>query len=498
MFVIDTKNLEKEAALRTVEVNDLLAELRLLSEWNDERDAERAHFLERKKQEVVNRLGVVLEAWANLNGRIALTPPGALLPVTLVTEVASTAPPIEAAAPSATEAAPEGEEEIASEPVPEPTPVAAPKGKPLVVSSPAAVAALSGLQARWRGGLQEGSIREIQVTETPDWQIELGHMLDNTEVAADMTTDMLLIERMMAASRQWPHLPLEVLKTLFEHLVARLRRLHVCEPIKARREVCRDALQQYKRRHSELPFVHGLSAKHKPQHGSWIQDARVHYNALCKYAAGGPVGDSEVEERRTFSYDRLDQAVRRWNEADATERPVRLTEFVREVREALESGMAADDTRLVNLATPFLDALNGPEFRVLRQMIRKAQAGSAPPAAKEEVLPADWPHWSLTRDQHALMVGGNPEGRETLRLKLEQMFGFAGLEWVDPQRAPKAIVQRIRNRRYGLVIINRFNDHSAGPKFVDACRQIGIPMVWMQKGGYGPAQLKTAIEEGSR
>jgi hypothetical protein len=106
---------------------------------------------------------------------------------------------------------------------------------------------------------------------------------------------------------------------------------------------------------------------------------------------------------------------------------------------------------------------------------------------------ASWPWWSCTRDRRAVLVGGSP--RDSYQRRLQQVFGFASLDWVDGE------VRRIRNlgrsiEHGGLdlvLIVRQFTSHKNSIKILEACKLRGVPFATIDHG-HGVRGVQSAIE----
>jgi hypothetical protein len=104
---------------------------------------------------------------------------------------------------------------------------------------------------------------------------------------------------------------------------------------------------------------------------------------------------------------------------------------------------------------------------------------------------------ALTRGKRALMAGGQGE-RETQRAALQKAFDLAELEWVVGERNQASPFQRLEARvrpgAFDLVLfLSAFASHKASG-FVRACKDAGIPLVYLPRG-YSPSSVAHEIDE---
>jgi len=104
---------------------------------------------------------------------------------------------------------------------------------------------------------------------------------------------------------------------------------------------------------------------------------------------------------------------------------------------------------------------------------------------------------AMTREQRALIAGGQG-GREEQRQAIEKGLQFSSLEWETVERGQVTpllrMAERIRGGSYDLVFfLSAFTSHK-GTVVVDACRETGVPLVYLNRG-YNPARVVHEIEE---
>lgn len=236
-------------------------------------------------------------------------------------------------------------------------------------------------------------------------------------------------------------------------------------------------------RMARVGAVYGPKRSDRPNSGSWERDAALQLRALAERAGidveppnpGRLIGELE----RLVSTGGADEDIRGL------------------VERCFDAGIARKDTRLARILTPVLHALDGKRFKEVRSEIRlrleeENEAEDAAPAAR---VPEDWPYWHLTRGKRAVIVGG--DSREPNRARIQQTFGFASLDWVETQykdRALHALRERIaRGGAEAVIILTAFIGHNADNILLPACRERGIPFIFVHTG-YGIVGIRAAIE----
>jgi len=233
---------------------------------------------------------------------------------------------------------------------------------------------------------------------------------------------------------------------------------------------------------SQPGTVHGLARVHGPQRLSWLADARAAEERVRRLVGG----DTAPSPSRP----NLDDALRQLT--DDTKAGLDPLDFRQRLSTLLALGLAPTETRLVRLAMPYLPALDGGGFGKLRRAVLKALEAEVPPAPEQEQLPAEWPCWSQTRGQRAVLLGGIP--RAERRKRLQEVFGFASLEWLPDIgiRRVHALTERMQAGSLDLVIVLRaFTSHTVSAKAFEAetpqCRVI-------LADNYGVNQVRLGLE----
>jgi len=483
----------------------LLADLVRLEAWQTAPIPEdlRAHLQEQRRERAVE-LAELLLAWRRLGGTFALelatgAGPAPVEPArTPDAEEARFEPArivsLPAAAPvPAAVAAPVDDDETLSTPIAQLIP--APSPAPIPHSPPATLAslnALAGLKAHVEGG---GGFR-VQAPPT-DWPVRLAEQLNELLPAREPEADLAAVLRVVDAMEKWRILPPEVQATLIGLLAARLRFLQEQAVIASDRRLdfAFGTLSAYVKR-ARPGYVYGLARWHQPNRESWENDAEALFERLSAMLPT-PV-EAEPSARRKIEV--IEGLVREASTCPEEVRSAVEAQLRREVLAAFAAGVQARNSRLVRMLVPVAGAFEGQEFRSLRRAIRDemdaARADEAEDAGIEEPeLPADWAWWPFTKDQRALIVGGDP--REPNRLRLERAFGFSELEWVGAEYKRNnlhGVRDRVRSGRVDLVLLlTRFTGHDADQIIIPACREMNVGFVCVPHG-YGVVRVRQAIE----
>jgi hypothetical protein len=189
-------------------------------------------------------------------------------------------------------------------------------------------------------------------------------------------------------------------------------------------------------------FTHGMARNHKPRSESWLSDARKAQEVL-----------------RTWLGERSVSPVLR---------PPSMPPLAKATADVRPENPAPEDPA----PTP-------PE-----------DEGEEEPAS---ILAPDWSWWPEVRGKRAILVGGSP--KEPCRLRLLEAFRFASLDWVDKDvRRIASVTERIARGGLDLVLIVRaFTGHKTSKKVLFACKNHGIPFVFVERG-HGVLAVSRSIE----
>lgn len=288
----------------------------------------------------------------------------------------------------------------------------------------------------------------------------------------------------------WVDLPKEVQRALVGMCVARAR--HVQDEIRAElhpptieAELDRffSGMTAFSKR--EQPgFVFGLRRHHHPVAETWFADAKRWWTELS----------SRLPEPLVINPERALEELRRIIDEDPTEERVATAAI-----QALDAGVSPEDNRLIRMMVPHQDKLRKhTRFKRLRKAIRDAitedEAIEAETTADQGAVPEDWAWVPVTRNHRAVIVGGDL--REDARRRIQDTFGFSGVDWVttDHTRNITNLSTAIRAGTFDLVIIlRRFIGHNVDRTIIPACRAADVPWVSVERG-YGTTQLRLAIE----
>ncbi len=135
-----------------------------------------------------------------------------------------------------------------------------------------------------------------------------------------------------------------------------------------------------------------------------------------------------------------------------------------------------------------------PAARLRRRKRSPRKEGIEDGEAPVEVPPAVL---ALTRGRRALMAGGQGS-REAQRRAIEEALQFSTLDWETIERGQAApalrLAERVRGGSYDFVFfLAGFTSHK-GTVVVDACRETGVPLVYLNRG-YNLSRVVREIEE---
>jgi hypothetical protein len=131
----------------------------------------------------------------------------------------------------------------------------------------------------------------------------------------------------------------------------------------------------------------------------------------------------------------------------------------------------------------------------LRRRKRSPWREEAEEAAEVPEVPAAV--LALTRGRRALIAGGQGS-REEQRRSLEEALQFSSLDWETIERGRASPLQRMAERIRGgtydfVFFLAAFTSHK-GTVVVDACREAGVPLVYLNRG-YNLTRIVREIEE---
>ncbi|MDP2306095.1 MAG: hypothetical protein Q8P18_08705 [Pseudomonadota bacterium] len=490
--------LEEEANRKGVQVDRLLTLIERLGEWRSALLPEdlKANLREQQRDHSL-AVAELLIGWRRAGGSLVLVPEGSqesAAPPEASSHGAHTergAPPEE---PARIVVLPTREavlEDDATERIPNGRPAQA-RGAESPPANLASSNALASLKAHVEGG---GGFR-VQAPPA-DWPARLAEQLNELLPAREPEADLAAVLRVVDALEKWKLLPPEVQATLVGLLAARLRALQEHPGLLADRRVdfAFGSLSAYVKR-ARPGYVYGLARWHQPNRETWEGDAEALYERLSAMVPT-PV---EAEPNTQRKLELIEGLVKEMSICPEEARSAVAAQLRREVSAAFSMGLQARNHRLVHILASVSDAFEAPEFRSLRRAIRDdadARQGEEAEDAGTEVsqIPADWAWWGFTKGMRALIVGGDP--REPNRVRLEQAFGFAELEWVGAEYKRNnlhGVRDRVRSGRVDLVILlTRFTGHDADQIIIPACREMNIGFVCVPHG-YGVVRVRQAIE----
>lgn len=303
----------------------------------------------------------------------------------------------------------------------------------------------------------------------------------------DVAAEVQHLDDSCGRLREWVSLSSEQKRALIGTVTARARRVQdesdTTQIDRRSLDSCFGRLTAFSKAH-QPGFVYGLSRTHRPQHGSWLGDAEHWWTVLLEMLPEVP--DVDVPD--------LDRVLARLR--NALESASADDEIAAAFVAALDSSAPAEDGQLVDLAAPYFEILQRKSrLKPLRLAARRAREEALAEAeADDGTLPTDWPHFERTRGTRALIVGG--ERREGTRQRIEQVFGFASVDWVaPPARGEVTIVDRIgRGDVEHVLLLERFLGQDITVRLLPACERAQV-LASRVGGGFGVSGVRAALEQ---
>lgn len=444
-----------------VRITALVERASRLKEWVElPLPADIRDHLRRDLDGVAHELLDVLVRWNRRGGQVSFTPPivPELVPAPAVVPVIQVVPPPAAAPPP-----------------------------PAPVGPPASTESLKGLAEKFKQG------PTLNPEPPAGWADELVWALSTLgSPGEDDEAELDRLSRVLDKIEKWKGFPRLIQRDLVGLCTCRLRRLQDERGIAGSRlDEAFSTLSGWSRK--EQPgYVNGLSRGHLPTRGSWTEDVESFLSRLQAPVAAIPRPNQErllgaveavLPELAQAPNPQVFEAVR--------------AQLRRAVRLSLDGGVSARDPRLVKLLAPFVNEIDGPEYRNLRRAIREENDDAVEEADDEKVspIPLDWAWWGRTRGRRGILVGGDP--REPNRLRLLEAFEFDTLDWEPAEHRRNSLMavrDRVRAGKVDIVIIlGAFVGHDADEIILPACRETGVDWVHLDKG-YGVVRMRRAIE----
>lgn len=329
---------------------------------------------------------------------------------------------------------------------------------------------------------------EVSPPETPQKIVVTGNVW---KVACSERVSRLRepsLERCVETVHDWPFLdslPEDVCQNVLEYVVAYARSV----PDKNAQLNVIFGVARYIRRHRILTFVYGLAKSHakKSRATNWADRMT---RALASLEDALTDGSPAKVPNRERLLKELETVL-----AEKGTTPKDITDLVGLI---LNSGVAANHTRLVNLLAPHLEILVGNSLKGVRKAVRKMLEEEAAKDAEAEpkvgIVADDWPWLDRTMGRKAVLFGGTPVPGHADRVR--EAFYFESVEWEEAEHTSRAFdtaIERILSGRYDFVLVLvRFTSHRA-ELLLDAAKRMNVVAVRVHHG-YGLTRLKHAIE----
>ncbi len=406
-------------------------------------------------------------------------------------------PPV---APSPTPVAPTRERRISPAVVSLPSEVATPAGGPRVTAPagrPLAPAVPERALDRMLGVLRPRlESAPVGVSHDPDdsppppleprWGELVGEIVRGVTVAPSAEEELDAILHAVEAWERWRAVPADAQRQLTAFLAARL---HVLQEMgghdEARVGHGFSLLSAFMKR-ARPGFVHGLARGHRPNRGSWAEDAEELLGSLEAMLPppSAPTGDLA---RRCAA---LAAHLRDLSSAPEAVRDAIRAQFRRDLVAALGAGLSPRQPVLLEMLAAHEDLVVGAELRSVRRALAAAKGTDDGPAVS-----GDWPWRSVVEGKRVAVVGGVP--RVADGNALQRAFGFSSLVWwhAEPRRGVESgAAARIARAEVEIVLLLRA---VAGPEaereIEQACRSTNVLLVPVDFG-WGPQRVRQAIE----
>lgn len=235
-------------------------------------------------------------------------------------------------------------------------------------------------------------------------------------------------------------------------------------------------------------FVAGLSRRNGREHGStWLDDVGHWFSLLVERT--GPLEPEAEEGTPESALAQLEAAI--GEGVDDRKHLVGL------VKKALKTGLSQSDRRLVTLLTPHQSVLKGARgLKTLKTALKDAlrdEDDFEEAQDKGRPVPSEWPHFDMTVDKRAVIIGGDP--RPAALQRIQDAFGFADVQWeVADVRRANTIGDRVRGGSIDMVLLLiRYINHRHQSVIKPACYEVGVPLIIVESG-YGIDAVRRGIE----
>lgn len=388
-----------------------------------------------EQQSLAMRLGQALLEWRRRGGNFDLRKRGE-------PRVPARPPRVEEPRPSAShEAEEEEEEEAAPEAVGH-------RGEPQVEEAPVSAEALRA----WKEQLQKKQAPVSRPAEPSEGRQRstllslMGAMGEIRELNSmvNIVDEVDVLEKVSAAEMrsQWALMSKPMQRAWLTMLVARTRAVKDATTTNpGLRERIKTFILHFPAyaKTYQPGYVNGLQVSHNPENGSWREDALIAWAQLKQMTLPPPAPPSVSEEETT---------------------------------EAVAVAPAPPAPPASSVVAP---------------------PSSSEPEEDTPVIDSHWPLWELVRDKRGILLGGEP--REPARVRLENAFAMAELEWIpgDNPRRLDSVVERVMQHKVDVVfVLQQWTAHKVTNKLIEACKTSGVP--WALVGSYSIKGIRTGLD----
>lgn len=319
----------------------------------------------------------------------------------------------------------------------------------------------------------------------------------------DLVAEASLLKRVTQVEKldRWGGLPDRVQVCMASYVAARTRRLQSGACANLAGEVLGeyDARGIFARLNKHLEkyqpgFVYGLARHHTPNGDSWMADAQDYGHQLDELAYDYYGEGAEPDEGKQ-NPERALRDIEEFIDSDPEAEEVR--QFVGE--RLADSGLSADDPRLVRLARPYRGHFEGNEFARLRRAFEEPEEATSGGESPMPRIPENWPWRQKLRDSSVLMVGADcrPEAEQRVETALDpENFNWVNVQRKKGLRQVESWAKKIEQDSVDIVILlTEFVSHSVSDMVVEAVKNsTGADLVFVNRG-YGIEQIRRGIED---
>lgn len=242
-----------------------------------------------------------------------------------------------------------------------------------------------------------------------------------------------------------------------------------------------------------VPYLHGLSKKHAPRFGGWLDDAQERLEDLRVLVGGVALEGPRAEMGASEAQREVEALLERWKESKGDpSRPA--VDLSREMVALLGRGLKPNAC-ILRWLSAWEDELVGSELSSLRVKIRKQRKNDE--EEEEQIvdhIPSEWPYWCLVRGRVAVVIGS--DGKATHINAIQRAFEFKVVEHVparDGERQAQALASSIRDEDPRVfLMMHRHMSHKLSDRIWE---NRGRACIYGVETGFGVTAVRLAIEK---